>query len=47
MAEILTRKERVFARLWDTRLVVQVSGLPHLNEVMRVVRRHLRGLGLV
>ena len=47
MAENLTRKERVFARLWHTRLAVQVSDLPHLNEVMRVVRRHLRGLGLV
>ncbi|MBU0512310.1 MAG: nucleotidyl transferase AbiEii/AbiGii toxin family protein [Chloroflexi bacterium] len=47
MAEALTRKERIFARLWDTRLAVQVSDLPHLNDVMRVVRRHLRGLGLV
>lgn len=47
MAEALTKKERIFARLWDTRLAVQVSDLPHLNEVMRVVRRHLRGLGLI
>jgi len=45
--EILTRKEATFDKLWASRLAVQVPELPHLNEVMRVVRRHLRNLELI
>jgi predicted nucleotidyltransferase component of viral defense system len=45
--EILTGKIRIFDRLWASRLAVQVSDLPHLNKVLRTVRRHLRGLGLI
>jgi predicted nucleotidyltransferase component of viral defense system len=45
--DILTGKTEVFDRLWAPRLAVQVSDLPHLNEILRIVRRHLRGLGLI
>ena len=44
--ETLTCKEGTFDKLWASRLAVQVQEMPHLNEVMRVVRRHLRSLGL-
>ena len=47
LGEILTSKVETFDRLWASRLAVQVSDLPHLNEVWRAVRRHLRGLGLI
>lgn len=45
--EVLTGKVGTFDRLWISRLAVQVPDLPHLNEVLRTVRRHLRGLGLI
>ena len=45
--EALTRKVGTFDRLWAPRLAVQVPDLPHLNEILRAVRRHLRGLGLI
>jgi len=45
--ETLTRKAGTFDRLWAVRLRVQVAELPHLNEVLRSVRRHLRDLGLI
>ncbi|HHE71016.1 MAG TPA: nucleotidyl transferase AbiEii/AbiGii toxin family protein [Chloroflexi bacterium] len=45
--EALTDKEETIERLWASRLAVQVSDLPYLNEVLRAVRRHLRGLGLI
>ena len=45
--EVLTGKVGTFDRLWASRLAVQVPDLPHLNEVLRMVRRHLRGLGLI
>jgi predicted nucleotidyltransferase component of viral defense system len=45
--EVLTGKEGTLKRLWASRLSVQVPELPHLNEVLRAVRRHLRGLGLI
>ena len=43
----LTDKEETIERLWASRLAVQVSDLPYLNEVLRAVRRHLLGLGLI
>jgi len=45
--EVLTGKVGTFDRLWISRLAVQVPDLPHLNEVLRTVRRHLRGLRLI
>lgn len=45
--EVLAGKVKTFDKLWASRLAVQVSELPHLNEVMRVVRRHLRDLELI
>jgi predicted nucleotidyltransferase component of viral defense system len=45
--EVLTGKARAFDKLWGSRLAVQVPDLPHLNEVLRAVRRHLQGQGLV
>ena len=45
--KVLTGKAETLDRLWASRLAVQVSDLPHLNEVWRAVRRHLRGLGLI
>jgi len=44
--QVLTAKEGTFDRLWASRLAVQVTELPHLNEVLRVVRRHVRDLEL-
>lgn len=43
----LTGKTRAFERHWAPRLSEQVPELPHLNEVLRSVRRHLRSLGLI
>jgi predicted nucleotidyltransferase component of viral defense system len=43
----LVAKTGTFERLWTSRLAVQVPELPHLDEVLRAVRRHARGLGLV
>ena len=43
----LTNKAETFERLWKSRLAVQVQDLPHSNDVLRTVRRHLRGLGLI
>lgn len=45
--EALAGKEKVFGKLWNTRLAVQVQDLPFLDEVLRKVRRHLRSLGLI
>jgi len=44
--EVLTGKQKTFDRLWASRLATQMTGLPHLNEVLRVVRRQVRDLGL-
>ncbi|MGC9334624.1 MAG: nucleotidyl transferase AbiEii/AbiGii toxin family protein [Anaerolineae bacterium] len=44
---ILSTKEATMQRLWESRLAVQVPDLPHLNEILRAVRRHLRGLDLI
>jgi len=45
--KMLAGKARAFDKLWASRLAVQVLDLPHLNEILRAVRRHLRGLGLI
>jgi len=45
--EALTGKTGTFERLWASRLAVQVPDLPQFNEVLRVVRRHLRTLRLI
>lgn len=45
--EILTGKVRAFDKLWTSRLAVQVLDLPHLSGILRTVRRHLRGQGLI
>lgn len=47
LAQVLTGKARIFDRLWTSRLAMQVTDLPDLNEVLRLVRQHLRRLGLV
>ncbi|MGB9299197.1 MAG: nucleotidyl transferase AbiEii/AbiGii toxin family protein [Anaerolineae bacterium] len=44
--DVLEKKESVFGRQWGTRLSQQVRDLPHFEEVMRAVRRHLRQLEL-
>jgi len=46
LGEVLIDKEATFDKLWASRLEVQVTKLPHLNEVLRVVRRRVRDLGL-
>ncbi len=43
----LINKAETFERLWQSRLAVQVQDLPHSNDVLRTVRRHLRGMGLI
>jgi predicted nucleotidyltransferase component of viral defense system len=35
------------ARMWETRLVHQVKGLPHLEQVLRELKRKLREHGLL
>ena len=40
-------KERRLAQLWDSRLAAQMSRLPPLDEVYRVVQRGLRRSGFV
>lgn len=44
--EILGSKASRLERLWDRRLGQQVRGLPHFDEVMWAVRRHVRQLEL-
>jgi len=46
LRQVLEARETTFARLWKSRLAMQVQDLPHLNEVLRSVHRHLRLLGL-
>jgi predicted nucleotidyltransferase component of viral defense system len=43
----LDSKSATFGKLWKPRLAVQVIDLPDLDEVLRSVRQHLRGLGFV
>jgi len=47
LEESLTGKLPVIGRLWASRLALQVPDLIDLDEVLRSVRRHLRGQGLV
>jgi len=47
LEEALTGKLPAIGRLWTSRLAMQVPDLPDLDDVLRSVRRHLRGLGLV
>jgi hypothetical protein len=44
--EVLEAKAARFERQWQTRLSEQVTDLPYFDEVMRAVRRHVRGLAL-
>ena len=44
--EVLQGKASRFESQWDKRLAQQVQGLPHFDEVMRAVRRHVRRLDL-
>jgi len=43
---VLSSKESRFASQWETRLARQVVDLPHFEEVMRAVRRHVRQMQL-
>ena len=43
----LNGKVETLDRLWSSRMAVQVPDLPHLQKVLRAVRRHLRGLELI
>jgi predicted nucleotidyltransferase component of viral defense system len=43
---LLGSKEPTFARQWAIRLAEQVRELPHFDEVMRAVKRHVRQLPL-
>jgi predicted nucleotidyltransferase component of viral defense system len=42
---MLADKQTTFARLWTSRLKQQVTELPDLEMVLRVVRKHVRELG--
>jgi predicted nucleotidyltransferase component of viral defense system len=44
LGAVLDSKESRFASQWETRLSQQVTNLPHFDEVMRAVRRHVRQL---
>lgn len=43
---VLRLRQATFERLWKDGLAHQIVDLPHFNEVMRLVRRHLRALEL-
>jgi hypothetical protein len=45
--KVLTGKAGTFEKLWASRMAVQVPDLAHLQEILRTVRRHLRGLELI
>lgn len=47
LGEMITHRVETMGRLWEARLAVQVRDLPHLDEVARAVRRHLRRWGLI
>ena len=47
LGEALVGKTLTFEKLWMRRLAVQVVQLPRLDDVLRIVRRHLRGMDLV
>jgi predicted nucleotidyltransferase component of viral defense system len=47
LAGVLKDREPTVARLWDTRLSLQVDLLPPFERVMRETRRSLRLLGLI
>lgn len=44
--DVLQEKAATFEKLWASRLAQQVTELPHFEEVLRVVRRNVRDLGL-
>lgn len=46
LGKVLADKAGTFGKLWTSRLAVQVTELPDLNEVLRAVQRHVRNLGL-
>lgn len=46
LRETLEAKASKFESQWDKRLAHQIQGLPHFEEVMRAVRRHVRQLEL-
>jgi predicted nucleotidyltransferase component of viral defense system len=45
--QVLNRKVGTWDKLWTSRLAVQVPDLAHVQEVLRAVRRGLRGLELI
>lgn len=47
LKEVLDRKQRTLAKMWETRLRHQVRGLPHFEEVVRELSRKLRRYRLV
>ncbi len=47
LADVLTRKQDTFRRLWEPRLRGQMPDLPHLDTVIRETNRWLRQSGLV
>lgn len=44
--DVLRGRAATFEKLWASRLAQQVTELPHFEEVLRVVRRNVRDLGL-
>jgi predicted nucleotidyltransferase component of viral defense system len=47
LGQVLKDKTETFSKLWESRLAVQIPDLPDSNEILRKVRRHLRGVGLI
>ncbi len=47
LGQVLQDKTETFSKLWASRLAVQIPDLPSVNEILRKVRRHLRGVGLI
>ena len=47
LGAVLASKIPTYEKLWMPRLAVQVVQLPRLDDILRTVRRHLRGLRLI
>lgn len=47
LEECLEKKESTLAKMWEVRLTHQVKNLPHLDKVLRELKRNLKEFGLL
>ena len=46
LSQVLRERESTLARLWETRLALQVEPLPHFSQVLRETKRALKKTGI-